>query len=92
VGADYILEKLPDVSGPGLVEAGRYNFALPKPLPMGSLLVLYTSEKEFYLSHVLFLMLLVPSLGVKLNAPCGGHVVCVTRSSSHLVFSLMEFF
>jgi len=25
VGTDYILEKLPDVSGPGLVEAGRYN-------------------------------------------------------------------
>jgi len=24
VRADYILEKLPDVSGPGLVEAGRY--------------------------------------------------------------------
>jgi len=23
VGTDYILEKLPDVSGPGLVEAGR---------------------------------------------------------------------
>jgi len=26
VGTDYILEKLPDVSGPGLVEAGRYTF------------------------------------------------------------------
>ena len=25
VGIDYILEKLPDVSGPGLVEAGRYT-------------------------------------------------------------------
>ena len=25
VGADYVLEKLPDVSGPGLVEAGRYS-------------------------------------------------------------------
>jgi len=24
VGTDYSLEKLPDVSGPGLVEAGRY--------------------------------------------------------------------
>ena len=23
--ADYVLEKLPDVSGPGLVEAGRYR-------------------------------------------------------------------
>ena len=26
VGTDYVLEKLPDVSGPGLVEAGRYRF------------------------------------------------------------------
>ena len=25
VGTDYVLEKLPDVSGPGLVEAGRYR-------------------------------------------------------------------
>jgi len=25
VGTDYILEKLPDASGPGLVEAGRYT-------------------------------------------------------------------
>ena len=25
VRANYILEKLPDVSGPGLVEAGRYS-------------------------------------------------------------------
>ena len=25
MGADYVLEKLPDVSGPGLVEAGRYR-------------------------------------------------------------------
>ena len=25
VGTNYILEKLPDVSGPGLVEAGRYK-------------------------------------------------------------------
>ena len=25
MGADYVLEKLPDVSGPGLVEAGRYT-------------------------------------------------------------------
>jgi len=25
VGADYVLEKLPDVSGPGLMEAGRYR-------------------------------------------------------------------
>ena len=25
VGTDYSLEKLPDVSGPGLVEAGRYS-------------------------------------------------------------------
>jgi len=24
-GADYVLEKLQDVSGPGLVEAGRYR-------------------------------------------------------------------
>jgi len=28
VGADYVLEKLPDVSGPGLVEAGRYTSSL----------------------------------------------------------------
>ena len=25
MGADYVLEKLPDVSGPDLVEAGRYS-------------------------------------------------------------------
>jgi len=25
VGTDYVLEKLPDVSGPGLMEAGRYR-------------------------------------------------------------------
>ena len=28
VGTDYSLEKLPDVSGPGLVEAGRYTSQL----------------------------------------------------------------
>jgi len=29
VGTDYILEKLPDISGPGLVEAGRYIVLRP---------------------------------------------------------------
>ena len=28
VRAVYVLEKLPDVSGPGLVEAGRYKISL----------------------------------------------------------------
>ena len=31
VGADYVLEKLPDVSGSGLVEAGRYTTTAMRP-------------------------------------------------------------
>jgi len=32
VGADYILEKLPDVSGTGFMEAGRYRMVLEPTL------------------------------------------------------------
>jgi len=32
VGADYIIEKLPDVSGPGHMEAGRYRMVLEPTL------------------------------------------------------------
>ena len=32
MGTDYILEKLPDVSGPGLVEAGRYKMVSERTL------------------------------------------------------------
>ena len=35
VRAVYVLEKLPDVSGPGLIEAGRYMII--SPMPVGGL-------------------------------------------------------